>query len=57
MADMAEKIDDTIAQKEGSAVSTDEQGNINTYGGIDVPNDEGIAIMNTRWGDRINTEG
>lgn len=59
MANLATKSDDTSVQKEGTRIATvNEQGTVQTYGGKEVASDAGIAIANSRWGNRsMGNEG
>jgi len=58
MGTLATKSDATAAQKEGTRVVTiDKQGNVQTLGGKTIASDKGIAIANTRWGNRSMGSG
>jgi hypothetical protein len=58
MADLATKSDGSAAQKEGTRVVTvDKQGTVQTHGGKEVASDAGIAIANSRWGNRSMGNG
>ncbi len=58
MADLATKSDGGEPQKEGTRiVGHSEGGIIQKYGGKIVPDDKGIAVANTKWGDRSMGNG
>lgn len=58
MTDLATKSDSGEPQKEGTRiVGHSEQGSVQKYGGKVIPDDKGIAIANTRWGNRSMGNG
>jgi len=53
MADLAQKSDPAEPQKEGTRiVGHSEKGTIQKYGGKVIDATKGIAVANTKWGDR-----
>lgn len=58
MASLATKSDDSVAQKEGTRIVTvSKQGTVQTHGGKEVASNAGLAIANTRWGNRSMGNG
>lgn len=58
MAELATLSDSGEPQKEGTRIATvDQQGNVQTHGGKEVPADAGIADANTKWGTRSMGNG
>jgi len=58
MADLATKSDAAESQREGTrVVDVTEKGTVAKHGGRDIAADAGIAIANTRWGNRSMGNG
>ena len=58
MADLATKSDSGEPQKEGTRIcGVDQQANVQKYGGRVIPDDQGIAHANTKWGNRSMGNG
>jgi hypothetical protein len=55
--DCVAKSDATANQKEGSqVVGVTKQGDVLTHGGRDVPDSQGVDLMNERWGQQFLSE-
>ena len=53
MAILAKKVIDANQQKEGTrVVDVNKQGTTQTLGGEELPDNGGMAISNTKWGNR-----
>jgi hypothetical protein len=58
MPDLATKSDSGEPQKEGTRITGHSEGGIiQKYGGKAIPDDQGIATANARWGGRSMGNG
>jgi hypothetical protein len=58
MAELATLSDSGEPQKEGTRIATvDQQGNVQTHAGKEIPASGGIADANTKWGARSMGNG
>jgi len=53
MADLAQKAISANTQKEGTRIAdVNKQGDMQTLGGEVIPDDGGLEVANTKWGNR-----